>query len=142
MVRLSVGFSSLGKTGLRHLSLQRSLWVTLTQLWTQNELCLLRLPRCSYNLYINAFFLFQGAKWPVSLFLTVYKLINGILSSVHRLTASMNTGMVETIRVDQILRSKDKQLGLPFWLQCLPACMKSWPPSALHTRMLLHYSGG
>lgn len=42
----------------------------------------------------------------------VYKLINGILSSVHRLTASMNTGTDETIRVDQILRSKEEQLGL------------------------------
>lgn len=82
--------------------------MTLTQLWTQNELCLFGLPRCSYNLCINAFFLFHGAKRPLSLFLTVYKLINGILSSVHRLTASMNTGIDETIRVDQILRSKDK----------------------------------
>lgn len=116
LVRLSVGFSSLGKTGLRHLSLQRSLWVTLTQLWTQNELCLFGLPRCSCNLCINAFFLFQGAKRPVSLFLTVYKLINGILSSVHRLPASVNTGMDETIKVNQILRSKDEQLGLQLWL--------------------------
>lgn len=31
-------------------------------------------------------------------FLTVYKLINGIFNSVHRLAAGVNTGMDETIR--------------------------------------------
>lgn len=66
------------------------------------------------------FFPFSGSKRPISLFLTVYKLINGILSSVHRFTASMNTGIDETIRVDQILRSKEEQLGLAALATCLP----------------------
>lgn len=87
--------------------------MTLTQLWTHNELCLFGLLKYSCNLCINVFFFpFSGSKRPISHFLTVYKLINGILSSVHRLTASMNTGTDETIRVDQILRSKEEQLGL------------------------------
>lgn len=69
-------------------------------------------------------------------FLNGYKLIKGILSSVHKLTASMNTVIDETIRVDQIWSSQMKRgtaeacsSGYSAYL-----CMKSWPPSAPHTQ--------
>lgn len=46
-------------------------------------------------------------------FITVYKLINGIFSSVHKSTVSTYTGMRDTIILDQIIRSKDILLGVP-----------------------------
>lgn len=76
--------------------------MTLTQLWTQNELCLFGLLRYSCNLCINVVFFFSFFREAHLTFLNGYKLINGILSSVHKLTASMNTVIDETIRVDQI----------------------------------------
>lgn len=45
-------------------------------------------------------------------FITVYKLINGVFNSVHKSTASTYTGMNETIVLDQIIRSKDKDILL------------------------------
>lgn len=45
-------------------------------------------------------------------FIMVYKLINGIFNSVHKFTVSTYTGINETIILDQIIKSKDKDILL------------------------------
>lgn len=45
-------------------------------------------------------------------FIMVYKLINGIFNSVHKFTVSTYTGKNETIILDQIIKSKDKDILL------------------------------
>lgn len=54
---------------------------------------------------VMLFFFFPGREKAHLTFLMVYKLVNGIFNSAHRLPASVNTRMDETIRVDQIFKS-------------------------------------
>lgn len=45
-------------------------------------------------------------------FIMVYKLINGVFNSVHKFTVSTYTGINKTIILDQIIKSKDKDILL------------------------------